>query len=166
MLDDSNNVERSYDDYPNVKGQFVRGIQREFKKTFPSQLSTLISTILVEEELTASFLSLLLRSMAQGRRALALKSIFEHVNSEFDVIRLDGAEIEEWETGGCDLVYRIPKSLKDQAEPLKNKDDDLREAWNECFRVHPKPNYDSVVSNSIDFFEGYLRDRYYLGTDR
>lgn len=143
--------------------EFHRLVQREFRREFSSPWLDFMEEIVSDVELTAAFLSLLLRNYAEGLQAEKLQTTLDHVNSEFAVKRIHEGE---WYDVGCfDLEYRVKEAVAiASSEALGQKL--LLDAWHKCYRASPAPDYERTVSLCADFLEGYLRDKYYPGLKR
>lgn len=142
---------------------FRQKLQLEFQRTFPASPRIFINNLKNDPDLLCNILSYFLQTYCQQDMAARLKGILRNGSSAYTVLETAN-NIRSYDSGVFELGWQVPQIVNEQSKDALEANDLLMDAWNECYKHNPNPS--AAVSKSIDFLEGFLRDKFHPEMDR
>lgn len=155
-------VEQSYRD-PDLDLGFKQQLQLTLRRTFPADENRFIAIVMSDPDLVCNVLSYLLQNYCTQDYANTLRKILRKGSSAYTVLDT-ASDIQSYQTGVFELGWQVPPIVGEQSKEAIEANELLMDAWNECYKHDPNPS--AAVSKSIDFLEGFLRDKYHPEMDR
>jgi hypothetical protein len=142
---------------------FKQQLQLALRRTFSADEDRFIATVISDPDLLCNVMSYLLQKYCEQDYANTLRIILRRGSSAYTVLETAN-DIQSYQIGVFELGWQVPPIVSEQSKDAIEANDLLMEAWNECYKHNPSPS--SAVSKSIDFLEGFLRDKYHPEMDR
>jgi hypothetical protein len=136
---------------------FRHTLQLDFQRTFSSNARLFVNEVLGDSELFCNILAYVLQNHSTVSEARDLERILRMGSSAYMVMEM-GDDLSDWQRGVCNLGWRVPAVVQEEAREALAANELLKDAWNECYKRTPNPSL--CVSKCTDFFEGFLRDLY------
>lgn len=131
-----------------LKPEIWSDIKTTLRHDMPQVLDELYPYLFSNQELLIEFLSLLLQNYALSTDAALLERHLSQGGSAYRVAQ-DGSNYI--------LEKRVPEVIKQRSQKALSGSTVLQEAWKNCYKHNP--DYEKAVRSSVDFIEGYFRDK-------
>lgn len=138
-----------------LKESVVNAFELRMRKTLPRDTEFFIDRFFLDKDDMLFLLEHLLRRAGNiyidgHPLGEGLEQILELSGSAYSAIK----EEDAW-----GLYYRVPELTKKNSKKAREKDNSLKTAWENCYGINP--NYNAVVTDSINSIEGVFKDHYF-----
>lgn len=141
-----------------VDRSFINRLNVLFREQFPQAWSEFILFIFNDTERIINFLAFCLQNFAFTNESYELERILSEGGSAWAVTSVVESP-QSYAQGVFELTYRVPELINKLSEESIQKESLFRKAWIACYSRNP--DYEKVVSKSVDAIEGILRDKYF-----